>query len=150
MGRRIKEDIILDNKQAAESVALILNGGGLAYQAQGDGSVRVIDQASGKTVFLLQAPVCYDAGGQRLEAAVELSPSGEGTRLRYVLEADALDNAAYPITIDPIVLDRLTSEGVELVNLRPPLSEGDSGQVDEEYLKIGGDRYAGAYRANAV
>lgn len=69
---------------------------------------------------------------------MELSPSGEGTRLRYVLEADALDNAAYPITIDPIVLDRLTSEGVELVNLRPPLSEGDSGQVDEEYLKIGG------------
>ena len=98
----------------------------------------MIDQASGKTVFLLQAPVCYDAGGQRLEAAVELSPSGEGTLLRYVLEADALDNAAYPITIDPIVLDRLTSEGVELVNLRPPLSEGDSGQVDEEYLKIGG------------
>ena len=73
MGRRIKEDIILDNKQAAESVALILNGGGAGlpgsrrWQRSGDrpGQRKNGFPATGAGLLRCRRPAAGGGGGAK-------------------------------------------------------------------------------------
>ena len=101
-GARLKEDVIASNRAALSSIALRLCDG-FAYAVQPDNSVRVLDKESGGALFTFDPPRVYDAAGQEEIAEAVLETCADGARLTYRLSDAFLDNATYPVTIDPVV-----------------------------------------------
>ena len=101
-GARLKEDVIASSRAALSSIALRLCDG-FAYAVQPDNSVRVLDKESGEALFTFDPPRVYDAAGQEEIAEAVLETCADGARLTYRLSDAFLDNATYPVTIDPVV-----------------------------------------------
>lgn len=101
-GARLKEDVIASNRAALSSIALRLCDG-FAYAVQPDNSVRILDKESGEALFTFDPPRVYDAAGQEEIAEAVLETRADGARLTYRLSDAFLDNATYPVTIDPVV-----------------------------------------------
>ena len=111
-GVRLKEDIILENAAAAADAAILLPDD-YEYSVDERMRVHVCDKESRKPVFFFDTPVTTDANGNETVAAVTLTPCDSGIMMRYNLDPDFLENAAYPITIDPVVSTPTRREIVE-------------------------------------
>ena len=101
-GQTLKEDLILANAAALPHAALRLPDT-YDYEAMDDGSVSVRDKATGESIFVFEAPYVYDAENAEIPATVVLTPVSDGVRMHYALDGEALAQAAFPVTIDPLI-----------------------------------------------
>ena len=101
-GQTLKEDLILANAAALPHAALRLPDT-YDYEAMDDGSVSVRDKATGESIFVFEAPYVYDAENAEIPATVVLTPVSDGVRMHYELDGEALAQAAFPVTIDPLI-----------------------------------------------
>lgn len=106
-GSRVKEDIILDNAEAAKDAALLLPGE-YAYAVNDQKRVLVSDKDTGAVLFVFGTPRTYDANGKLITADVVLEECADDVIMRYVVDAQFLAEAAYPVTIDPVVTTETT------------------------------------------
>ena len=98
----IKEDIIADNERALDRIAIRLPDS-FRYEVDSRQRVLVRDPDSDDTCFIFNPPFVYDASGNSQIAQVELEKADGYWRMRYVLPAEFLNDATYPVTIDPVV-----------------------------------------------
>lgn len=102
-GTHFKEDVIFHTREVAGPVSFILSAPSLTLTMQADNSI-IAQNAKGEDAFYLPAPVIFDANEQEGLVSVSLSPCGKDTwTLRYNLDAEWLDRAFYPVTLDPVV-----------------------------------------------
>ncbi len=101
-GARMKEDIILENAAAASDAAIVLPD---EYSYTVDDKMRVLvsDKETDATLYIFEAPVTYDAAGKETTATVTLEPTDDGVVMRYIVDAQFLADAQYPVTIDPVI-----------------------------------------------
>ena len=109
-GVRMKEDIILDNAEAAADAAIVLPSD-YAYVVGEDMRVHVMDGEVER--FTFEAPCTTDAAGYETLASVTLEETEDGVVLRYVLDEAFLAEAVYPVTIDPVVTTPTTNTAVK-------------------------------------
>lgn len=102
-GVRMKEDLILENANAASEAAILLPDD-YEYSVDENMCVLVCDKTSHEIIFRFDTPVTTDANRNETTAAVTLEPCDEGVVMRYTVDAQFLNNAAYPVTIDPVVI----------------------------------------------
>ncbi|MBQ1257115.1 MAG: DNRLRE domain-containing protein, partial [Clostridia bacterium] len=96
----VKEDIILENKAALRHAVLQLPAE-FDYVKNADESVSVLK--NGEIRLTIDAPFTYDADKASIPTAVTLSRAESGVLLRYEINESDLENAAFPVTIDPRV-----------------------------------------------
>ena len=101
-GQTLKEDLILANAAARSHAALRLPDT-YDYEAMDDGSVSVRDKVTGECYYVFEAPYVYDAENAEIPATVVLTPVSDGVRMHYELDEEALAQAAFPVTIDPLI-----------------------------------------------
>ena len=101
-GQTLKEDLILANAAAQSHAALRLPDT-YDYEAMDDGSVSVRDKVTGECYYVFEAPYVYDAENAEIPATVVLTPVSDGVRMHYELDEEALAQAAFPVTIDPLI-----------------------------------------------
>ena len=53
--------------------------------------------------YVFEAPYVYDAENAEIPATVVLTPVSDGVRMHYELDGEALAQAAFPVTIDPLI-----------------------------------------------
>ncbi|MBQ2434140.1 MAG: DNRLRE domain-containing protein, partial [Clostridia bacterium] len=96
----VKEDIILENKAALRHAVLQLPAE-FDYVKNADESVSVLK--GGEEKLRIDAPFTYDANMASLPTVVSLTRAESGVLLRYEINESDLENAAFPVTIDPRV-----------------------------------------------
>ncbi|MFJ3792545.1 ricin-type beta-trefoil lectin domain protein [Kitasatospora sp. NPDC090091] len=97
----------------AGTLTLPLDTTGLTVAPQQDGSIQLLDKATGKPAVKIPAPVMWDAAvdpasGEHLNRApVTMQVRGEGADTELVFTPDAAfladHRTQYPVTIDPVV-----------------------------------------------
>ncbi len=110
----MKEDIIVANRAAMEYAAILLPAE-YEYRVFEDQSISVLDAESGKVLFLFEAPLAYDSAepSRSVIADVKLTRVSDAVRLEYALDESFLDEAVFPITIDPVAKARASSDSFE-------------------------------------
>lgn len=101
-GTQMKQDILLDNAEAVKDAALLLPKT-FRYQVAEDMHVDVLDPETDELLFVFESPETYDAKGAATLAVVTLAETEDGVILRYSLPEAFLSEAAFPVTIDPVV-----------------------------------------------
>jgi hypothetical protein len=100
----IKEDIILKDKSAPSSFRFVVNPGGLK-PVTADRGIDFVD-SSNNTQVRISGPVMYDANGEfsdAVDATWEAMPDGTIV-LNVRPDEKWLATAAYPVTVDPMVV----------------------------------------------
>ncbi|MER5354166.1 ricin-type beta-trefoil lectin domain protein [Kitasatospora sp. NPDC002551] len=108
--------LIVKNRSAVTqtgTVTIPLDTTGLNVAPQQDGSIQLLDKATGKEAVKIPAPVMWDAAldeasGEHLNRApVTMQVRGEGADTELVFTPDAAfladEKTRYPVTIDPVV-----------------------------------------------
>lgn len=101
-GESVKEDIILANAQALAHASLRLPAD-FAYEVTEAQQLRVLDKVDGAELFSMSTPVVYDAEGKETIAQVVLTDCDGYVRMAYAIDPAFMAEAAYPVTIDPII-----------------------------------------------
>ena len=101
-GESLKEDIILANSEALSRATIRLPKD-YAYEVTAQSKLHVCDNKTNEMLFVMDAPLVYDADGRETIAQIELTDVGEYVRLSYRLDEAFLSEAAFPVTIDPVV-----------------------------------------------
>ncbi len=105
----IKENIIVKKKQESYSYTFTIKLNNLDAVLSVDGSVEINDPDSGDTVYIMPAPIVYDADGVYADselAVFSLTQSGNNTySLTVSVDADWMNSEGrvYPITVDPAI-----------------------------------------------
>ena len=107
----IKESIVLYSADAESSYNFVLNLTGLTPVMNEDGSISLANEG-GEEIYLIPAPYMFDDAGEMSDAvSYTLTELDDGTYLLTV-EADPewikADNRAFPVTIDPTLIDKVT------------------------------------------
>ncbi|MER6302978.1 ricin-type beta-trefoil lectin domain protein [Kitasatospora sp. NPDC001539] len=107
--------VVKDRAAVAQTgtVTIPLDTTGLTVAPQQDGSIQLLDKASGKTTVRIPAPVMWDAAVDpasqehlnRGAVTMELRGEGAGTELVFTPDAAFLtdEKTQFPVTIDPVV-----------------------------------------------
>lgn len=108
----LKENIVLKNKSARSDYIIVYNTGSLVAEQVSKNEID-LKTADGKSVFTISAPYMIDANDEMSEA-VELSimsQSEETVRVRLSADKDwlAAEDRAYPVKIDPYVMEAVRS-----------------------------------------
>jgi len=96
----VKEDIILENA-AALSYAVLQLPAGFDYVKNADDSVSAVKD--GEVKIKIDAPFTYDANMNPIPTRVSLTSADSASLLRYEIDEADLENASFPVTIDPRV-----------------------------------------------
>lgn len=104
---RIKENIILNSKKNISQITQRLETEGLTLSKQDDGSILASDSDTNKPVFNIQAPFMMDSQGNGCNISTDLVESDGIYILTYNLDQEWLDNAAYPVVVDPTITTSL-------------------------------------------
>lgn len=112
--QKIKEDVILYEKGAVSSLAMVVEN--CAYTAALSGAVVLFKDEDGKTAFKVDAPYMFDAAGaDSTDVAVSLVQKGTTVIIAYTPSASWLNAAdrVYPVTFDPAVTTNDYQAGIE-------------------------------------
>lgn len=140
MSDRVKEDIILSNAEALSRAAIRLPKA-FEYEMTDAAQLLVKDVQSGEVVFMMDAPLVYDAKGKETLAQVVLTDAGEYVRMEYVIDPLFMADAVYPVTIDPVIHSTNAVHNIQDTTL----GEGQSARpYTADHLKIG--KYGGTLR----
>ena len=137
---KVKEDIILADAAALKHAKLRLPKG-FDYEVTEGKQLLIKDKVNGKIVFTMDTPFVYDAAGKETIADVVLTDCGEYIRLEYVLDAEFMAEAQFPVTIDPTINSTNAVTNIQDTTL----GEGQSAKpYTADHLKIG--KYGGSVR----
>ena len=140
MSNRVKEDIILANAEALSRTVIRLPKA-FDYEVTDAAELLVKDVQSGETVFMMDTPLVYDTAGKETLAAVELTDMGEYVRMEYRIDPLFMNDAVYPVTIDPVIHSTNAVHNIQDTTL----GEGQSAKpYTADHLKIG--KYSGTLR----
>ena len=106
----VKEDIILENKAALRHAVLKLPQA-FEYVKNADESVSVLK--NGEIKLTISAPFTYDANMTPIPTRVSLTAADSAALLRYEIDENDLENAVFPVTIDPRVSFSGTNSAIE-------------------------------------
>ena len=97
----MKENIIM-HRYTTSQLSYVLSFQGLT-PVQSGSSILLYD-ASGNTAATISAPYMYDASGNyNYDITAGIEPAEGGYRLTYYMDETWLENAAYPVTLDPSI-----------------------------------------------
>ena len=104
-GSGFKDEIIFDNRTAARDMTLTLEAEGLTAVQEG----RVISfvNQDGEEEFTLPAPIAWDSqiGPEPVDVDVRMEQVSDTVyQVKYLLDEAWLDQAVYPVTLDPAVV----------------------------------------------
>ena len=111
-GVRLKEDIILANRAALSAAAIRLPDD-YDYAVSETQELRILDKQTGNECFRMSAPVVYDANGEEAAASVALTQCDGYVRMEYMIDDAFLDGAAYPVTIDPVIISTNAIQNIQ-------------------------------------
>ena len=115
---QFKDEFILKIPEAASQIALPLQAtSGLTWYDKQDGTILAME--GDQIAFTLPPAFATDANGQEGSVTARLTQTGGETRLILSVDRAWLDQAAYPVTIDPIVN-----------------TESDSGAFEDNYVSL--------------
>lgn len=117
---RVKADYIVNKKESFEGrlVFDFETSGNSGSQIMPNGDIAIT--SGGKEIFTVPKPVIKDKKGSTFEGSYELSRG----KLTIVVSKPVLEKAAFPITIDPVVIDNsATSTGTAYSNGRKILRD---------------------------
>ncbi len=90
----VKEDIILSEAEALKNAAIRLSKE-YEYKVTDGHELKVLDKSNGKELFVMSAPVVYDAEGAETDAEIALTDCGEYVRMEYQIDPEYMAKAAY-------------------------------------------------------
>lgn len=132
-GSALKEDIILANKDALAQAAIRLPAT-YDYTVTEKNALIVMDKRTGEQLFSMNTPLVYDAEDKQVIANVVLTACNGYTRMEYHIDEDYLNNAVYPVTIDPVVNSSNAINNIQDTTI----GQGrDYGYPNEEYMMVG-------------
>ena len=132
-GSALKEDIILANKEALAHAAIRLPAE-YDYAVSGKNELIVLDKQTGEQLFSMNTPLVYDAEDKQIIAEVVLTACKDYTRMEYRIDEDYLNNAVYPVTIDPVVNSTNAINNIQDTTI----GQGrDYGYPNETYMMVG-------------
>ena len=118
-GQRFKDDLILKNADAPSSFDLrLFSSPGLAWRCLSDGTVLAVSEATGDEVaeagmepdpsqasvaFVLPPAFAVDSDGARGIVYTVLEECADGAYLNLRVDAAWLDQATFPVIVDPVV-----------------------------------------------
>ena len=130
---RVKEDIILANAEALSRTAIRLPKA-FDYEVTDAAELLVKDVQSDETVFMMDTPLVYDAKGKETLAQVELTDMSEYVRMEYRIDPLFMNDAVYPVTIDPVVHSGSPALTIQDTTIR----QGSTAHpYTDAYLKLG-------------
>ncbi|MFE7564818.1 DNRLRE domain-containing protein, partial [Kitasatospora sp. NPDC057500] len=145
--------LIVKNRSAVSqtgTVTIPLDTTGFDVAPQPDGSIQLLDKATGKQAVKIPAPVMWDAAVDeasqehlnRAPVTMELRGQGADTELVFTPDAAFLadEKTSYPVTIDPVV-DVVTTFDTYIQN------NEDSDNSSADLLKLGS--YDGSTKARS-
>lgn len=98
-----KEDIIFESLDKAKDVAFLINAPGLSLELHANDSITVRN-AKQREAFTMPAPFMVDSAGEIGSVSVSLvKKNANSWRMAYALDADWLQTAAFPVTLDPAI-----------------------------------------------
>ena len=109
---RIKEDIIIKDKQAPESFVFNFEFKNLKYTQFENGKIEFYENDSTLPVFTLESPYMYDAAGNTSsEISITISESKKGFELTITPDKEWISNEerVFPVVIDPTILTKQDS-----------------------------------------
>ena len=114
----IKEEIVLKKKPENNEFCFKMELNGLKLNRNKyDNQIKLTDEKTGQTVAFIEAPNIKDKNDRLSydDVAYELDYTEENPILKVVADPEYLENASYPVTIDPSVVwmqDKLESVAV--------------------------------------
>ena len=130
---RVKEDIILANAEALSRAAIRLPKA-FDYEATDSAQLLVKDAQSGAVAFRMDTPLVYDAEGKETLAEIVLTDAGEYVRMEYRIDPLFMNDAVYPVTIDPVVHSGRPALTIQDTTIR----QGSTAHpYTDAYLKLG-------------
>ncbi|MDR0813972.1 MAG: DUF6531 domain-containing protein [Oscillospiraceae bacterium] len=109
----LKENLIIKELGASDGYAVVYDAPGL-FAVQADDSTVIFTNAGGEIIYTVTAPSMYDANGdvsEKLQLVLEIL--GEGSfRVAVVPDKEWLENAAYPVVVDPEIVNNNTSGNI--------------------------------------
>ena len=151
----LKETIVIDSKDvAARSYTFTLNAGNLSPTLLEDGSISLLDSKTGEEIYVFQAPYLMDANeniSKDIEVVLtkELALSSKETSnwtITYNLPSNWMDNATYPVALDPIVQAHSEIKTIEDITIAKNNTYSDTYTYTNMYLKVGLDSTYGTLR----
>ena len=132
-GSSLKEDIILADKAALAFTAIRLPAA-YAYAVSEKNELLVLDMETHEQLFSMDTPLVYDAEGRQITAEVILTACEGYTRMEYHIDDAYMDNAVFPVTIDPVVNSSNAINNIKDTTI----GEGrDYGYPNEPYMMVG-------------
>ncbi|HML46400.1 MAG TPA: hypothetical protein PKE04_06590 [Clostridia bacterium] len=127
-GQRFKDELILKNESAPASFSLrLFSSPGLAWHCLADGTVMAVSEAAeneapeagtdpspASVAFTLPPAFAMDANGERGPVYTALEERADGTYLKLRVDAKWLAQAAFPVTVDPVVTPGINPPGRSL------------------------------------
>lgn len=106
MNDRVKENIIVKERQDCYEYNFTLNIGDLAIEEGDSNNLLLKDKETGETEFIIPSPYMYDASGKRSsKVSYEIDVNGEDLAIKVMADAEFInaDERAFPVIIDPII-----------------------------------------------
>lgn len=126
-GTWVKEDIILENREALQYAVLKLPS---TYEYEVRDNQGVLVRKDGEEAFEFLPPDVYDSAGNRIDGTVEITRDVNCVRMRYGIDEAFLASALFPVTIDPVAKTSTSSANIEDTSLReevPNTNYGSNG-----------------------
>ena len=106
MNDRIKENIIVKERQNSYEYNFTLNIGDLAIEEGDSNDLLLKNKETGETEFIIPSPYMYDANGKRSsKVSYEIDVNGEELAIKVIADAEFInaEERAFPVIIDPII-----------------------------------------------
>ena len=105
-----KEDIIFSTQSAVKPVVFLIQAPNLTLHPLEDGGVSILNDKQ-ETAFTMPAPFMIDNEGATGSVSVDLAKKNATTwQLTYTPDAQWLETAAFPVTLDPAIFTAHRSE----------------------------------------
>ena len=109
-----KENLIFKKPEAVRPITVHLRHEGLKLEREGNACL--LKDPDGEIIFILPEPFCEDQSENGAPAPVDLSiaeDEKEVSSLTYVMPADWLAEAVFPVTLDPTVITKNTRNVIQ-------------------------------------
>ncbi len=139
VSNELKENIVLKKETDFNSIVYTYHLNGSLEAKQTDSKSITIYDKDGNYVLELSAPVMWDAQGNYSDSLHLELLEVKNSKIRIKLYWNMPENAAYPVTIDPIMrlsADRTAIQDVHIVATNP-----DANYNVNNHLRVSHDRY---------
>ena len=137
---RYMDSFVFAKPEASRTIVRLMNPEGLKAVREKDGGISLSDGE--ETVFVLPAPVLIDSAGYigtvkvLIETIQENNQGSARERLRisYVPDPAFMEQAVYPVTLDPTIRTATEDSGIEDTYVRSGDPNGNSGKRSPCYF----------------